>query len=93
MPLSYVTKNEEMPLAVWAAHAACAVSTGAKYAIDGVRTIIERTIPEKQPLALLEKPEPIAEIVIKEMLPKNASGALFSEVSSVSMLVRKWYKA
>ena len=63
-----LTKNEDIALAVWAAHAACAINTGDEYAITDIRTMVEQKLPDKQSYALLGKPEPLAIAVIREML-------------------------
>lgn len=64
-----LTRYEEIALAVWAAHAACAINTGSEYAIKEVRDMVDKELPEKLIYAVLAKPEPTAVTVIKSMLP------------------------
>jgi hypothetical protein len=64
-----LAKNEDIALAVWAAHAACAINTGSEHAIEDIRQIVDEKLPEKLYYRLLEKPEPLAISVIRDMLP------------------------
>lgn len=61
--------NEDIALAVWAAHAACAINTGDEYAINDVRNMVEKKIPEKLFYSISGEPEPLAITVIKDLLP------------------------
>lgn len=63
-----LSKDEDVALAVWAAHAACAINTGSERAIREIWKMVDEDLPKKLMYTLLEKPEPIAITAIKRML-------------------------
>jgi hypothetical protein len=60
--------DEDIELAVWAAHSACALNTGSEYAKTQVRESIDEKRPRRLRYLQPGAPDPVAIAVIKEML-------------------------
>jgi hypothetical protein len=65
---SRLRRNKEIALAVWAAHAACAINTGSEYATKEIWEMVEEKLPKQLLYDFPGKPEPLAIATIREML-------------------------
>jgi hypothetical protein len=64
----YSNSHEDIALAVWAAHAACAINTGSEYALAEVREMLEKKLSGAFYYVAAKTSEPLAITVIKELL-------------------------